>query len=340
MPEDTSLALRIAETLSLPVNVIYTGAGIYLALVLGTIARLTHLHRLPPDKAHSLKQRLATWWAITIVLSVVVALQKPAIVFFTGLVSVLAIREYMGLLPERDRFRRVLPWAYAAIPFQYLWIYLGWYEMFLIFVPVIISLLLTLRMVLTRNPDEFIHLVGELQWGMMLLVFMISHVASLLLLSSTTNDAGGNIGWFLYLVILTEFNDIAQALWGRPFGKHKIIPEVSPGKSWEGLLGAMVCTTILAVILAPVLTPLATSPPRFSEMATLPFYLSPWSIIAGVMVSLAGFFGDITMSSVKRDLNVKDSGTMLPGQGGILDRIDSLTFTAPAFFHFVRFLYG
>jgi phosphatidate cytidylyltransferase len=204
---------------------------------------------------------------------------------------------------------------------------------------VLVFLLLTLRMVLMREPHGVLHMTGILQGGMMILVFCLSHVAFLLSLSPDPNPAGGAIGLFLYLLLLTEFNDIAQAIWGRALGKHTVIREVSPSKSWEGLVGAVVCTTILAVLLAPVLTPLASTPQLLDVEVDVPFYLSPWAALAGLLIGIGGFFGDITMSAVKRDIGVKDSGTMLPGQGGVLDRIDSLTFTAPLFFHYVHFLY-
>jgi phosphatidate cytidylyltransferase len=127
----------------------------------------------------------------------------------------------------------------------------------------------------------------------------------------------------LYLVFLTQFNDVAQFLFGKSFGRHKVVPKVSPGKTWEGLLGGVATTVTLAVVLAPWLTPL-----RRAE-----------SVAAGVMIGLGGFLGDIVISALKRDLGIKDSGSLLPGHGGILDRIDSLTYTAPLFFHYVYYLH-
>jgi phosphatidate cytidylyltransferase len=116
---------------------------------------------------------------------------------------------------------------------------------------------------------------------------------------------------------------VAQYLWGKAFGRHQITPTVSPNKTVEGLIGGIITTTILSYLLAPLLTP-----------------LDRWdSISAGLMISTGGFLGDITISALKRDLGVKDSGQLIPGHGGILDRIDSLTYTAPLFFHFLRFYY-
>lgn len=106
-------------------------------------------------------------------------------------------------------------------------------------------------------------------------------------------------------------------------GKKKIIPKVSPNKTWAGFIGGVLTTTVLAVILAPLITP-------FSLFA---------SIIAGLYIGLTGFIGDVNISALKRDLNIKDTSAIIPGHGGILDRVDSLTYTAPLFFHFTRYFY-
>jgi phosphatidate cytidylyltransferase len=337
---------QFSQWTGLEPGVITVMGGVLLGLAAGTVVRLTHLHRLTPEVGRSLLLRLRTWWIIAIVLALVVLLGRAAAVVLMGGVSLVALHEYLGLLPEpeRSRVRGLFGWLVAATVLQYAFIWLGEYDLFIVFVPVVVFLGLTLRIVLTRDPAGFRHLVGTVQWGMMLLVFCLSHVAFLLTLPGETNPVGGPIGWFLFLVILTEFNDIAQALFGRPFGRHKIIPEVSPGKSWEGLAGAMVCTAILATVLAPRLTPLAEPAPALVGTTVGTWFVdlpvAPWPIILAVAISLAGFGGDIVISALKRDVHVKDSGTMLPGQGGILDRIDSLTFTAPLFFHAVRWLHG
>jgi phosphatidate cytidylyltransferase len=246
----------------------------------------------------------------------------------------------MALVPERARYGGIVRWTYAAAVLQYTWVYLNLFELFMIFIPVLTFLLLTLRIVMMRQPEGFVHMVGTLQWGLMMFVFCLSHVSFLLSLPAASNPVGGAIGWFLYLIVLTELNDIAQAQLGRPLGRHKIIPEISPGKSWEGLIGGVLLTTVVAVLLAPVLTPLGEPSPRILENGlSLTFSLSPWAVGAGLIIGVGGFCGDIAVSAVKRDAHVKDSGTLLSGHGGVLDRVDSLTFTAPLFFHYVYFLY-
>jgi phosphatidate cytidylyltransferase len=154
-------------------------------------------------------------------------------------------------------------------------------------------------------------------------VFSLSHLAFLLALPETGNPLGGSAGLVLFLVFMTEFNDVAQYVWGKLLGRHKIIPKVSPNKTWEGFLGGVGTSVVCAWWLAPWLTP-----------------LNPHHALAvGCIIPVAGFIGDVVISAVKRDIGVKDSGSLLPGHGGILDRIDSLTYTAPLFFHFVRYFY-
>lgn len=109
-------------------------------------------------------------------------------------------------------------------------------------------------------------------------------------------------------------------------------PVVSPNKSWEGCLGGCAATVVVASVLAPFLTPFAdrTALTAMGLRITMPFF---WSTLFAVIISFAGFLGDINMSAIKRDVGVKDGSTRLPGQGGVIDRIDSLTFTAPVFYY-------
>jgi phosphatidate cytidylyltransferase len=217
----------------------------------------------------------------------------------------------------------VLLWAYLAIAVQYGWIYIGWYGLFLIFIPIYMFLFLPMPMVLMGDTKGFLNAIGTLHWGLMLTVYTISHLPYLLQLPAEVNPLAGGSGLLVYLLLLTALNDIAQYCCGKLLGKHKAVPRVSPGKTIEGLLGGMAVTTAVAIVLAP--------------------YLTPFSLLhatcLGLLLSLTGFIGDVTISALKRDLGTKDSGTLLPGHGGILDRIDSLTYTAPLFFHFTVYFY-
>lgn len=309
------------EQISLQVR--WTMGGIFGLLVLATIV-IAALRRFQPGKDHSeLVQRIRSWWVMVGVFSLAMVLNRTVSLVFFGFISFLALKEYFSLIPTRRADRRVLLWAYLAIPVQYYWIGIEWYGMFIIFIPVYLFLLMPLRMILIGETSGFLRAIGTLHWGLMVTVFNMSHLAFLLVLPREGNPAGGGPALVLYLVILTQLNDVAQFIWGKLFGSRPVVPTVSPKKTLEGLLGGLATTLALAYFLAPVLTPLSTL----------------HSLLAGLIIGLGGFIGDVTISALKRDLGVKDSGNLLPGHGGILDRVDSMTYTAPLFFHFVHYLY-
>jgi phosphatidate cytidylyltransferase len=143
-------------------------------------------------------------------------------------------------------------------------------------------------------------------------------------------------GWLVILIVLTEMNDIAQAWWGRSFGVHPLAPSLSPAKTWEGVLGGIGTTLLLAVVLAPTLTPFGRTQPLGLEAFGPPWI---WAAVLGIVVALAGVGGDLMASALKRKKGVKDSGALLSAQGGFLDRFDSLALTAPAFFLITQLLW-
>jgi phosphatidate cytidylyltransferase len=282
------------------------------------------LVRAKPERDYTeLRLRIKTWWMIVAVFAVAVLFNRTVSVIVLGFVSFLAFKEYLSLVPTRRADHRVLFWAYLAIPIQFYWVWIAWYGLFIIFIPVFVFLFLPMRMILIGENQGFLRAIGTLQWGLMITVFGLSHAAFMLVLPAAVNPAGGAMGLLIYLVFLTEFNDVAQYIWGKSFGKRKIVPKVSPNKTVAGFIGGVLTTTALAVALAPFLTPLA----RYEALG------------AGALIGLGGFVGDVTISALKRDIGVKDSGSLLPGHGGILDRLDSLTYTAPLFFHYVYFLH-
>ncbi len=274
-----------------------------------------------PNRGYlNLRQRIKSWWWMIALIFAALAMGKKSSVIFFGFLSFLALKEFCSIASLRQADRRVLFWAYLAIPVQYYFVYIGWYGMFIIFIPVYMFLFLPIRMVLIGQNQGFIKSAATIQWALMLTVFCISHIAYLLTLP-VKNDAAGSIGLVLFLLFITQFNDVSQYIWGKLFGRNKIIPKVSPNKTWEGFLGAVMTITICSGFAAPLLTPLT-------------FELG---LIFGFIISVSGFFGDVVISSVKRDLEIKDSGNLIPGHGGILDRIDSLMYTAPLFFHMIYY---
>lgn len=310
-------------TIDVPENVRIALLAILGVLALASIVVAGTARARPEKDLSELKLRVKTWWYIILVFCAAIAFDRTVSVCVLGFVSFLAFKEFLSLIPTRRADHRALFWAYLAIPIQYYWVATAWYGMFIIFIPVYAFLFLAMRMVLIGETEGFLRAAGTLHWGLMTTVFALSHMAYLIALPAAGNPNGGGDALLLYLVLLTELNDIAQYLSGKTFGRHKVIPKVSPKKTVEGLAGGVLTTTVLAWLLAPWLTPLT----------------APESIAAGLIIGLFGFIGDVTVSAVKRDIGVKDSGSMLPGHGGVLDRLDSLTYTAPLFLHFVRYLH-
>ncbi|MEN3752530.1 phosphatidate cytidylyltransferase [Mangrovibacter sp. SLW1] len=295
--------------------------SIFGILILATLITLG-LKLLRPQKNWlELQQRVTSWWVIIVLFSLAMLSPKWLALTFFGFISFLALKEYLTLSPTRRSDSIPLLWMYAAIPVQYLWTGMSWYGMFIIFIPVYVFLFLPARMVVVGDTKGFLHSASVMHWGMMTTVFALSHIAYLLTLPGSETKAGALL--VIFLVALTELNDIAQYLWGKSLGKIKVTPNVSPNKTLAGLLGGVFTTMLLAVILGPVLTPMNVG----------------YSLAAGLIIGLSGFCGDVVMSAIKRDFGVKDSGKLLPGHGGILDRLDSLIYTAPLFFHFYYYFY-
>ena len=306
--------------LNIPKNSLYAMLAVFGLLVIASSVRLILSAKNPNKDYTELRQRIQSWWWIIALLFFVLATSRTTAIVFFGFLSFLALKEFLSIVPTRLTDRRVIFWAYLSIPVQYYWVSMGWYGMFIIFIPVYVFLFLPMRMVLIGDTRGFIRSAGILHWAVMLMVFSISHIAYLLTLP-VKNAEAGSIGLVLFLLFMTQFNDVCQYIWGKMLGKHKIIPKVSPNKTWEGFLGGLLTITLCAGFLAPQLTPLSFE----------------YGLGAGVIIGLSGFVGDVVLSSVKRDLQIKDSGSLIPGHGGILDRLDSVIYTAPLFFHFLYY---
>jgi len=289
---------------------------ILLALIVATVL----IYKKFPTQ--ELKDRINSWWIIIGFFTVGAMLHTTTAMFFFGFLSYLALKEYFTLIPSRQTDRRVMFYAYLSIIPQYYFAGIEWYGMFIIWIPVLMFLLLPFRQVLTGETKGFLENTSRVQWGLMMFVFGLSHLAYMITLEPINGNVVGGTELVLYLVLLTELNDILQYLWGKSIGKRKIIPKVSPNKTVEGFVGAFVTISVLAILFS-FLTP-------FTWVEAL---------IAGMIISGGGFIGDVVISMIKRDIGVKDSGNMLPGHGGILDRVDSLIYTVPLFFHYVYYLY-
>ncbi|MGB3627509.1 MAG: phosphatidate cytidylyltransferase [Henriciella sp.] len=299
-----------------PLPLVFGFAALLGLLVLGSLAALI-LPNVKPGAADDLAPRMKSWWVICALVGGALLLGWQAFTILFAFISFIALREFLTLAPTRKEDRLVVLFVYASVLIVYWAVWIDNFAYFLVIPPVYIFIATAMLMAFLGRTDGFLATAGIMQWGVIVCVFNLGHVAFLMRTPLEEVPEAGPAGLVFFLIFVTQFNDVAQYCWGKLFGHHKISPKVSPNKTWEGAIGGFLTTTIIFVLLAPYFTPLDFWP----------------SVIVGLVLPVAGFFGDITMSAIKRDLGVKDTSRLLPGHGGALDRLDSLMFTAPLFLH-------
>jgi phosphatidate cytidylyltransferase len=331
--------VKLAELTSLPVTVVWALAAIVLALTGGSALRVAGLvwSQETASVRFARVGSLVTWWLLCGLLVAIVVLGKAVGAAVFAILSLVGMNEYRLL--AHKHIERSAPWwcAFAAVPIHYLLIGLGWSAASYRFIPVWVLLAVLTVLVVRGQPEHVLETAGIIFLGLMLIVFLLSHAVLTLALPTDLNPVAGGEGLFIYVVVLTQWNDIAQALVGRRWGRRRIAPRVSPKKTWEGFLAGGAMTVVAAVLLAPWLTPFGSAPAGMAP-AGLPLPGAA-AVAACVLIAVGGFLGDIIMSAIKREARAKNSGSILPGQGGLLDRVDSLIVTAPLFYYFTRALY-
>lgn len=295
-------------------------------LVLASVAaRLWGAKELTAEQAAlrtEVIHRIRAWWIMCIVFLSAWWCGFFATVLLFLIISALALREYLTLVETKRADHRALIWSFLIItPLQYYLIAIDWYGLFSIFVPIYGFLFVMTKMAMSGDTDRYLERVAKVHWGLMTCVFLISHAPAILVLP-VIGFEGSQYLLFFYLIVLTELSDVFQFCAGKAFGRTKIAPAVSPNKTVEGLVGGMILTALCAA--------------AFDALTPFPLWLDA---CGGALLCLMGFFGGLCLSAVKRDRGCKDFGTLIRGHGGMLDRVDSLCFTAPLFFHFTRYFY-
>jgi len=274
----------------------------------------------PNPNIENLNSRIKAWWAMVALLGLAFAFGRAGVIVLFALASLAALREFITLTPTRRGDHVALAVAFfVVLPLQYYLIWIDWYGLYSVFIPVYVFLLLATIAALRQDTKDFMGRVAETQWGLMISVFCLSHVPALLGLKIPGYE-GRNLLLIAFLILVVQSSDVLQYVWGKLVGRHKIAPELSPSKTVEGFLGGVASATILGSLLWWI----------------TPF--SPWQAgVIALLINLMGFFGGLVMSAIKRDRGVKDWGWMIEGHGGVLDRIDSVIFAAPVFFHMTRY---
>ena len=270
----------------------------------------------------NLNARINAWWVMTLVLVLAFVTGHIGSTFLFFLVSFAALRECLSLVySRRGDYAVLVACFYVVLPVQYYFVLTDWYGMFAIFIPVYAFLLLPILAGLSGDPTRFLDRTAKIQWSLMVSVFCISHVPFLLNLKIPNFDQ--NILLVIFLIAVVQTSDVLQYIWGKLLGKRKIAPVLSPSKTVEGFVGGVLSATALATALWWI-TPFT------------PFQAG----LIGLVICLMGFAGGLVMSAIKRDFGVKDWGHMIKGHGGMMDRVDSICFAAPIFFHIVRYFWS
>lgn len=290
-----------------------------------------------PELITNLVQRVAAWWVMAVLLTAALASGETVTVLLFLVLSWLALREFITISPTTRRDHKALIWLVFIIPpLQYWFVWEHWYGMFAVFIPVYAFLFLPARNAIAGDSRDFLQRSATIQWALMVCVYTISHIPAILQLpvsmtqgreiaEGSAPGSGGAEGalLMLFLVLVVQGSDVFQYIWGKLLGRHRIAPTVSPNKTWEGFIGGVLTATALGAGLWWI-TPFA-----------------PWQAAGLALICcLMGVAGGLVMSAIKRDRGIKDFGAIIPGHGGIMDRLDSLCFAAPVFFHLVRFFFA
>jgi phosphatidate cytidylyltransferase len=272
---------------------------------------------------NNVNARIRAWWIMAGVFMVSVATGRLGSILLFALLSFLALREFVTLAPTSRGDHRALFWCFfVATPLQYALVWAGRADLFVTLIPVGLSIAVVIRAALAGETDRFLQRAGTTQLGLMICVFFVAYVPALTTLH-IRNYALPNGGLIFFLVFVVQLSDVLQYVWGKTLGRRPIVPSVSPHKTWEGFFGGVLSATAAGTAIYWI-TPFG--PMQAAAMA--------------LVIALMGFAGGVVMSAIKRDLGVKDYGSLIPGHGGVLDRIDSLSFAAPVFFHVTRYFFA
>lgn len=302
---------------------VWTGA---LLVVLSLIAAALRQWRVVADGPNPVVEdfnaRVRGWWIMAALLGLVYLTGRGGVVLLFAICSMGALREFLTLTTRT----RADHWAFVAsfflvLPVQYWSIWQDWYGFYTVFIPVYAFLLLPVPSVLRGRTDRFLSRIAETQWALMVSVFCMSHIPALLFLE-IPGFAGGNLLLMVFLVLVVQGADLAQHFWSTCLGRRPIAPAISESRTWEGFAGGVGTAAAIGAGL---------------------FWLTPFPpLVAAAMAAIiaaVGGMGRLVMAAIKRDRGVTDWGHMNDGQGGFIDRLDSVIFAAPVFFHLTRFFW-
>jgi phosphatidate cytidylyltransferase len=334
---------------------------LFVANIVGQVLKRQPASNLNPAVLRTFNLRVRAWWMMCAILIAFLLLGYAATVVLFGVVSFWALREFITMTPTRRGDHRTLFWVFFFFtPLQYVLVGMGneYYGLFSIMIPVYASLFIPARIALSGDYKRFLERSAKISAGLLICVYALSHAPAVLDLDLTTAKAnravpgqsdqtllnvseseenneqaaaqaenerplwvnGSKAGLLFYFVLVVQLGDVFQYVWGQLLGHRVIAPEISASRTWEGVVGGVASTTVIGSLL---------------------WWVTPFRIWEAALISTAtalmGVAGGLTMSAVKRDRGVRDTGTLVQGHAGVLDRIDSLCFAAPVFFHLTSY---
>ena len=298
--------------------------GVFALLVVASaitmVLRWRVAHGQPHAVIDNLSARIKAWWGMVILLGLAIWIGPMGVILLFAFVSFQSLREFISLTHTRRGDHRALLWVFFFfLPLQYILIARDWYGLFSILIPVYAFLLLPISASLGADTTRFLERAAKVQWALMICVYCISHVPALLTLDIPGYETR-NVLLIVFLILTVQSSDVFQYIWGKLAGRHLLAPSISPSKTREGLIGGVLSATLVGAAFWWI----------------TPFNLWQAALIA-LIVNVMGFFGGFVLSAIKRDRGVKDWGHLIEGHGGMLDRVDSIAFSAPVFFHIVRY---
>jgi phosphatidate cytidylyltransferase len=330
-------------------------ASLFIAWGVGRALRQQPESTISPALVKQFNRRIQAWLTMCAVLIAGIFLGPITTTLLFFLVSFWALREFITMTPTRRGDHRALFWSFFLFtPLQYLLVgfsgphveavrewswFLSWlpawvivpelYGLFTVMIPVYASLIIPARIAFSGDPKRFLERSAKIQAGLLICVYALSHAPALLYLDLRTNKTASGLwegslpGLLFYFVLITQLGDLFQFVSSKLLGRHVIAAQIHAGRTWEGLIGGTLCTAAAGALLYWV----------------TPFQM--WeSALMATAIALMGFAGGMTMSAIKRDRGVRDYGTLVTGHAGVLDRIDSLCFAAPVFFHLTRYFFS
>ena len=270
----------------------------------------------------NLNTRINAWWLMIAFLVAAYLMGNAVTIILFAFISFFALREFITLTPTNvSDYYTLSICFFILIPVQYILISLHWYGLMAIFIPVYAFLLLPAISALAQDTEGFLERSARIQWATMITIYCISYAPALLILDIPGYKENGLL--LFYLLLVVQISDVLQYVFGKLFGKRKIAPIVSPSKTVEGLVYGGLSASVVGGLM---------------------WWITPFnplqSFLMAFIIVIMGFLGGLTLSAIKRGLGAKDWGTMVKGHGGMLDRMDSICFAAPIFFHIVRYYFS